>query len=77
MAEFESDTFRLRRDITSDTVKTIKLTTNSLTTNEINGELNIASSASAGSSGTLPSQVRGYLPITIEGVNYRIPLYGP
>jgi len=34
-----------------------------------------AASATAGSSGAAPAQVAGYMPITVNGVSYMIPLY--
>lgn len=51
----------------------LALTANKLSTTG----LTPAASASAGGSEAAPLTVAGYLPITVEGVEYRIPLYLP
>ena len=35
----------------------------------------IESQASSGTSGTLPLEVAGYIPVVINGIKFKIPLY--
>jgi len=66
--------FRVQRDRYFDVTKSIELTVNSTTTNDLNLQQILVASATAGSA-PVPDGAAGYVTVSLNGLPYLVPVY--